>query len=56
MIETGRYDHHRSVIDGLKYELDILNGGLEAFVNEIKSLPDGIWNDVAVVVTSDFGR
>ena len=55
-IETGAFDHHARVVDGLKYEFDNLNEGLEVFINEIKSLPDNIWDDVVIAVSSDFGR
>ena len=55
-IRTGKFDHHRDVIDSLKKELDSLNDGLKAFVTEIKSLPNNVWNDVVIVVTSEFGR
>ncbi len=55
-IETGGFDHHANVMKGLSYEFDLLNGGLTAFVNEMKGLPDKMWDKVTVVVSSDFGR
>jgi len=32
-----------------------LNGGLEAFVREIRDV-QGVWDDVTLVITSEFGR
>jgi uncharacterized protein (DUF1501 family) len=55
-IETGRFDHHKGLVTGLETEFKILNDGLESFINEIKGLPGNVWDDVAVVVSSDFGR
>ena len=39
---------------GLRSELRALNYGLEMFVKEAKS--SGFWDDVTVVIASDFGR
>lgn len=55
-VETGRFDHHFNLKSGLKTELETLNQGLKTFIDEIKSLPNNIWDDVAIVVSSDFGR
>ncbi len=55
-VPSGKFDHHADVIERLKVELDTLNDGLEAFVTEIKSLPNDVWKDVVIVVTSEFGR
>jgi uncharacterized protein (DUF1501 family) len=55
-VETGSYDHHRDVVNGLKSEFNILNEGLTSFVNEMKSLPGNAWDKITVVVSSDFGR
>lgn len=53
-IETGRYDHHAQVAQGLDREFGELNDALTAFVSELKA--QGKWEDVTVVVSSDFGR
>ena len=53
-IETGMYDHHFDVVNGLEKQLSVLNDALNSFIAEMKS--QGKWNDVTVVVTSDFGR
>ena len=55
-VGTGGYDHHANVIPNLEIEFEDLNEGLTSFVNEMKSLPNDIWNDITVVVSSDFGR
>ncbi len=53
-VETGMYDHHFDVVAGLEHQLTMLNDALSSFVSEMKS--QGKWNDVTIVVTSDFGR
>lgn len=55
-VETGNYDHHDKLDISLKQEFDILNDGLEAFIDEMKSLPGNVWDNLAIVVSSDFGR
>lgn len=55
-IETGNYDHHAQLESSLQREFKELNEALKTFVKEIKSLPDNPWDDLAVVVSSDFGR
>mmetsp|Transcript_15372 Transcript_15372/g.23177 ORF Transcript_15372/g.23177 Transcript_15372/m.23177 type:complete len:343 (+) Transcript_15372:2-1030(+) len=55
-VSSNSFDHHANVIDRLKYEFDDLNAGLKAFIDEIKSLPNNIWNDVVIVASSEFGR
>jgi len=52
--ELGSWDHHNKMKDGLRSQLRALNYGLELFVKQAKS--DGYWDDVAVVIASDFGR
>jgi len=39
---------------GLSANFQRLNGALTAFVNEMKA--QGVWNDVSLVLTSEFGR
>jgi uncharacterized protein (DUF1501 family) len=52
--ELNDWDHH----DGLTYELETkfteLNAALELLVAELKH--QGVWNDVTIVVASEFGR
>lgn len=48
------WDHHDEMKIGLREQLYALNYGLEMFVKQAKS--SGFWNEVAVVITSDFGR
>lgn len=50
---TG-FDMHAHIAEPLVERLDTINGALDAFVNEMKN--DGVWNDVAVVFVSEFGR
>jgi hypothetical protein len=53
-IESGQYDHHANVIQNLKRQLDHLNDGLAAFVNELKA--QGNWDNTVIVISSEFGR
>jgi len=52
--ELGSWDHHNAMKGGLRSQLRALNYGLEMFVKQAKS--SGFWDDVAVVIASDFGR
>ena len=52
--ELGSWDHHDEMKDGLRTQLHALNFGLELFVKEAKS--SGFWDNIAVVIASDFGR
>ena len=51
LIRTSHSIHSR-VLDGLTTEL---NGALNAFITEIRDAQQ-VWDDVTVVVTSEFGR
>ncbi len=55
-VETGSFDHHSDVLNRMKSELNLINDGLSSFVDEMKSLPNHVWDKVTVVVSSDFGR
>lgn len=55
-VETGSFDHHADVLNRLQDEFDLLNDGLTSFVDEIKSLPNDMWQKVTIVVSSDFAR
>jgi uncharacterized protein (DUF1501 family) len=50
----GSWDHHSEMKLNLRTQLKALNHGLDLFVNQLKA--DGTFDDVAVVITSDFGR
>ena len=50
----GSWDHHGDVKLSLSGQLGQLNEGLRQFVAELKS--QGLWDNVALVVTSEFGR
>ena len=50
---TG-FDTHSNVEVGLQDLFHTLNEALTTFSSELKK--QGKWNDVAIVVTSDFGR
>ena len=55
-VETGFYDTHSDVLPSLQREFESLNNGLRSFVSEMKNLPGNVWDDIAVVISSDFGR
>ncbi len=48
------FDHHANLNRNLPKYLDQLNEGLESFVDEMNSL--NMWDNVLMVVTSEFGR
>ena len=50
----GTYDHHSDVLSNQNYTFYRLNAGLGSFVEELQS--QGNWDDVTIVVSSDFGR
>ena len=52
--ELGSWDTHNQMKDALRSQLKALNFGLEMFVEQAKS--SGIWDNVSVVIASDFGR
>jgi uncharacterized protein (DUF1501 family) len=52
--ELGSWDHHNKMKDGLRSQLRALNHGLSLFVEQAKT--DGSWDDITVVIASDFGR
>lgn len=52
--QTGFWDHHADMKTNLRDELKKLNEGMRLLVQELKD--QGVWDDVAIVVTSDFGR
>jgi uncharacterized protein (DUF1501 family) len=50
----GNWDHHGTMKDALSAWLTRLNESLTSFVAELKSM--GVWDDVVIVVNSEFGR
>jgi uncharacterized protein (DUF1501 family) len=48
------FDSHNDVRESLNKRFDELDEALDAFVTELKLL--GVWDEVAIVQTSDFGR
>jgi uncharacterized protein (DUF1501 family) len=48
------FDFHADGLVSLSERLTIVNDGLEAFVTEMKN--QGRWDDVTIVVASEFGR
>lgn len=48
------YDTHGTQAETFDEKLPLLNQALQAFVNEIKD--QGNWDDITIVIGSDFGR
>jgi uncharacterized protein (DUF1501 family) len=53
-LQWGSWDHHGNLISSLNTQLDSLNTALRSFMEEMKA--QGMWDDVAIVITSEFGR
>ena len=53
-VELGDWDHHQGLKANLATEFDLLNEGFEVFEAEMKA--QGLWDQVNVVVASDFAR
>ena len=53
-LRLGFWDHHEGLKENLSTEFRKLNKALEVFESEMKA--QGLWNDVALMITSDFGR
>lgn len=53
-LKHHQYDHHNNLHSNLNDKFNELNDAIEAFVIEMKH--QNIWEDITVVVTSDFGR
>jgi uncharacterized protein (DUF1501 family) len=52
--EYGGWDHHAGQISGLQNNFRELNKSLNLLVTELKL--QGVWNDVTIVIASEFGR
>lgn len=50
----GGWDHHNAMKASIRPKFQALNKGLEMFVNQLKA--ENLWNNVTIVVTSDFAR
>ena len=53
-VDLVDWDHHSELKSSLSSRFKLLNSALTAFEQEMKSR--GYWNNVTVVITSDFGR
>lgn len=53
-LRVGFWDHHEALKANLADEFRKLNRGLEAFESEMKA--NGIWENVTLVISSDFAR
>ena len=53
-MKTGSFDHHSNMLSYMDYQLEELNTGLAALVKDLKER--GVWDDVTILITSDFGR
>ena len=53
-VEVNGYDHHSKMMEQLNIRFMQLNDALDSFVSELQD--QGKFDDVAIVVTSDFGR
>jgi uncharacterized protein (DUF1501 family) len=53
-LELGGWDHHSNMKENLSARFQDLDAALALFEQEMKA--QGLWDQVAVVVTSDFGR
>jgi len=53
-IEFNGFDHHQEMKPSLKLKLIAVNRNLERFVTQLKE--DGLWDQVTIIVASEFGR
>jgi len=53
-LTIGGFDQHNSLKDGLKPSFVDINSKLKALRDEL--VAEGVWNDVTLVMTSEFGR
>ena len=54
IISHGGYDTHNDAGEVFKGKMDEINAGSNSFVSEM--VDQGVYEDIAVVSTSDFGR
>jgi uncharacterized protein (DUF1501 family) len=53
-VDWGGWDHHANMKYEMNNRLPEVNDGLQGFVNQIKA--DGLWDNVTIVVLSEFAR
>ena len=53
-LDFDGFDTHADVENGLGSLFNTLNEAIDSFSKEMKN--QGNWNDLTVIVTSDFGR
>jgi uncharacterized protein (DUF1501 family) len=53
-VQFGSWDHHRDMKLNLRSKFSEVNAGLSWLVQELKE--EGVWDNVAIVITSDFAR
>ena len=53
-VQLGGFDSHSDLLEQQTILLDEVNAALGSFVTEMKQ--QGVWDSVAVVSSSDFGR
>jgi len=53
-VVIGGWDHHRELKESLRGGLGQVDGALSAFASEMEA--QGVWQDVVVATSSDFGR
>ncbi len=53
-VQHRQYDHHSNLHFSLHYKLEELDSAIKSFVEEMKN--QNLWDDVTIVITSDFGR
>ena len=52
--EFGGWDHHQGMKNYIRDRFQRVNAGLTAFVGQLKA--EGLWENTAIVFTSDFAR
>jgi len=53
-VQIGGWDTHNEVINALLRNYHLVDRALQAFVTEMRA--QGVWNDVAILSASEFGR
>lgn len=54
-VRIGSFDHHIQIAEPLRERLETINDAIEAFVIEMRDYQN-IWDDVTIVLTSEFAR
>lgn len=53
-VQLGGFDTHSNMLETLETKFSQIDAALTSFVREMRD--QGVWDDVAVVSSSDFGR